>query len=309
MYGKDLNRRALESLVKCGALDSLDYNRNQMLSSIQSVLDTLDSDKRRNVDGQLGFFDTPQLQSEEPAFSIDPMPDFSDADKLVMEKEVTGMYLSGHPMGKYLQMYEQIGATPTGELLEDANEQTGRHQDGEVLTLLGVISSVKLKVTKNGSRMAFVMLEDMFGSIELLVFPNVLERHGELVAEGNVVVAKGRLSLTEEKDAKLVCDTLSPPPQANGDSAPRAAANAQPAEKRRSSRPGLYLKLPSKESFCYRKAMRYIAVFDGATPLYLYFEDTKKLMQAPMQYRVSINEVLLGALRELLGGENVALVQ
>ena len=168
---------------------------------------------------------------------------------------------------------------------------------------------MKLKVTKNGSRMAFVMLEDMFGSIELLVFPNVLERHGELVAEGNVVVAKGRLSLTEEKDAKLVCDTLSPPPQANGDSAPRAAANAQPAEKRRSSRPGLYLKLPSKESFCYRKAMRYIAVFDGATPLYLYFEDTKKLMQAPMQYRVSINEVLLGALRELLGGENVALVQ
>ncbi|MFR1804433.1 MAG: DNA polymerase III subunit alpha, partial [Faecalispora jeddahensis] len=86
MHGKDLNRRALESLVKCGALDSLDYNRNQMLSSIQSVLDTLDSDKRRNVDGQLGFFDTPQLQSEEPTISIDPMPDFSDADKLVMEK-------------------------------------------------------------------------------------------------------------------------------------------------------------------------------------------------------------------------------
>lgn len=309
MYGKDLNRRALESLVKCGALDSLDYNRNQMLSSIQSVLDTLDSDKRRNVDGQLGFFDTPQLQSEEPTFSIDPMPDFSDADKLVMEKEVTGMYLSGHPMGKYLQMYEQIGATPTGELLEEANEQTGRHQDGETLTLLGVISSVKLKVTKNGSRMAFILLEDMYGSIELLVFPNVLERYGELVAEGNVVVVKGRLSLTEEKDAKLVCDTLSPPPQANGDAAPRAGADEQPAAKRSSSRPGLYLKLPSQESFCHRKALQYIAVFDGATPLYLYFEDTKKLMQAPMQYRVSVNEVLLGALRELLGEENVALVR
>lgn len=309
MYGKDLNRRALESLVKCGALDSLDYNRNQMLSSIQSVLDTLDSDKRRNVDGQLGFFDTPQLQSEEPTFSIDPMPDFSDADKLVMEKEVTGMYLSGHPMGKYLQMYEQIGATSTGELLEEANEQTGRHQDGETLTLLGVISSVKLKVTKNGSRMAFILLEDMYGSIELLVFPNVLERYGELVAEGNVVVVKGRLSLTEEKDAKLVCDTLSPPPQANGDAAPRAGADEQPAAKRSSSRPGLYLKLPSQESFCHRKALQYIAVFDGATPLYLYFEDTKKLMQAPMQYRVSVNEVLLGALRELLGEENVALVR
>lgn len=315
MYARDLNRRALESLIKCGALDSMDYNRRQMLDSLQNVLDTLDSDKRRNVDGQLGFFDTPQLQTEQPQFSIAPLPDFSDTDKLTMEKEVTGMYLSGHPMSKYLQTYDKIGATRTGELLEDTREQTGRYKDGEILLLLGVLSSVRLKVTKSGSRMAFVVLEDMFGSIELLVFPNVLERFGSLVAEGSVVLVKGRLSLTEDKDATLVCESLSPPPGANPQ--PGQQENLQEPPQGESAahvqkstrRPGLYLKLPGKESAHYRKAMRYIAVFDGATPLYLYFEDTKKLMQAPAQYRVSVNEVLLGALGSLLGEENVAVVR
>lgn len=319
MYGKDLNRRALESLIKCGALDSLEYNRRQMLNHISNILDTLDSDKRRNVDGQLGFFDTPALQAEEPGFHIPPMQDFSDADKLVMEKEVTGMYLSGHPMSQYLKRYDQIGATRTGELLEDVKEQTGRYRDGEVLTLLGVISSVKLKVTKSGSRMAFLLLEDMFGSIEFLVFPNVLERYGEQVSEGNIVLIRGRLSLTEEKDAKLVCEQIQPPPsensldgmgregEANGGPVSPKPGNAA-APKKQSSRPGLYLKLPGKEHPRYRKAMQYIAVFEGTTPLYLYFTDTKKLMQAPLQYRVSVNDVLLNALRELLGEENVAVV-
>jgi DNA polymerase-3 subunit alpha len=232
-----------------------------------------------------------------------------------MEKEVTGMYLSGHPMSKYLQTYDKIGATRTGELLEDTREQTGRYKDGEILLLLGVLSSVRLKVTKSGSRMAFVVLEDMFGSIELLVFPNVLERFGSLVAEGSVVLVKGRLSLTEDKDATLVCESLSPPPGANLQ--PGQQENLQEPPQGESAahvqkstrRPGLYLKLPGKESAHYRKAMRYIAVFDGATPLYLYFEDTKKLMQAPAQYRVSVNEVLLGALGSLLGEENVAVVR
>lgn len=303
MYGKDLNRRALESLVKCGALDSLDYNRNQMLESVSKVLDALDSDKRRNVDGQLGFFDTPELQTEKEEFTIPPMPDFTDADKLVMEKEVTGMYLSGHPMGRYLHVYDRIGAARTGELLEDVREHTGRYHDEDKLTLLGVISSVKLKVTKSGSRMAFLLLEDMFGSIEILVFPNVLERYGQLIAEGTVVCAYGRLSLTEDKEPKLVCEQLMPPPSLEG----REGDTPQPAKKQ-SKRPGLYLKLPGRDSRQYQKALQYIEVFDGATPLYLFFEDTKKLVQAPTQYRVSVNDVLIKALGELLGSENVAVV-
>ena len=230
MYGRDLNRRALESLVKCGALDSLDYNRRQMLESVPAVLEKLDYDRRRNVEGQMGFFDAPQFR-EEAEFTIAPMPDLSDSDKLVMEKEITGMYLSGHPMAAYLPVYDRIHASRTGDIIDDAKEQTGKFRDGDRITLLGIIASVRLKVTKNNDRMAFVVLEDMFGSIELLIFPNVLSRYGDLVAEGKIVQAEGRISVTEDKDSKIVCEQLSPAPgwEGEGRKASRTGAQGQTA--------------------------------------------------------------------------------
>ena len=304
MYGRDLNRRALESLVKCGALDSLDYNRRQMLESVPAVLEKLDYDRRRNVEGQMGFFDAPQFR-EEAEFTIAPMPDLSDSDKLVMEKEITGMYLSGHPMAAYLPVYDRIHASRTGDIIDDAKEQTGKFRDGDRITLLGIIASVRLKVTKNNDRMAFVVLEDMFGSIELLIFPNVLSRYGDLVAEGKIVQAEGRISVTEDKDSKIVCEQLSPasPPDGKG------KGEKRPEQAHRAKRPGLYLKLSGKEDPRYRKAMRYIAVFDGTTPLYLYFSDRKKLLLAPGRFRVSVNDVLVRALKDLLGESNVAVVR
>ena len=304
MYGRDLNRRALESLVKCGALDSLDYNRRQMLESVPAVLEKLDYDRRRNVEGQMGFFDAPQFR-EEAEFTIAPMPDLSDSDKLVMEKEITGMYLSGHPMAAYLPVYDRIHASRTGDIIDDAKEQTGKFRDGDRITLLGIIASVRLKVTKNNDRMAFVVLEDMFGSIELLIFPSVLSRYGDLVAEGKIVQAEGRISVTEDKDSKIVCEQLSPasPPDGKG------KGEKRPEQAHRAKRPGLYLKLSGKEDPRYRKAMRYIAVFDGTTPLYLYFSDRKKLLLAPNRFRVSVNDVLVRALKDLLGESNVAVVR
>ena len=304
MYGRDLNRRALESLVKCGALDSLDYNRRQMLESVPAVLEKLDYDRRRNVEGQMGFFDAPQFR-EEAEFTIAPMPDLSDSDKLVMEKEITGMYLSGHPMAAYLPVYDRIHASRTGDIIDDAKEQTGKFRDGDRITLLGIIASVRLKVTKNNDRMAFVVLEDMFGSIELLIFPNVLSRYGDLVAEGKIVQAEGRISVTEDKDSKIVCEQLSPAPSPDG----KGKGEKHPEQAHRAKRPGLYLKLSGKEDPRYRKAMRYIAVFDGTTPLYLYFSDRKKLLLAPGRFRVSVNDVLVRALKDLLGESNVAVVR
>ena len=306
MYGRDLNRRALESLIKCGALDYLDCNRRQMLTSVTAVLEALESDKRRNVDGQMGFFDMQEDPPENDGFLVPDMPDMSDPDKLAMEKEVTGMYLSGHPMAKYLPVYEKIHASRTGDIMDDAREQAGKYRDGDRVTLLGIITSVRLKVTKSNSTMAFVTLEDMFGSIELLVFPAVLAQCGALIAEGSIVRILGRISVTEDKDSKVICEQAAPAPSPED-----ADAGAQEAShaKKRAKRPGLYLKVPNEKNSLYSKAMKYIAVFDGVTPLYLYFTDTKKLLLAPAQYRVSVNDVLIRALEELLGRENVALVE
>lgn len=297
MAGRDLNRRAIESLVKCGALDGLGNNRREMLLAVERVLDSLEADKRRNVEGQMGFFDAPgSAQGGEPP--LDKTEDFSAADKLNMEKEVTGMYLSGHPMAAYAGLYQEGGYARMDEILQSAGErETGRYQDGQWVTLLGMVVGVRKKATKNNAQMAFATLEDMYGAITALVFPKVLEQYGSLLYEGAVVEVQGKLSFTEDKAPELVCQSLGKP----GDPVSVKAPAGKPV------RPGLYLRLSSQKDPRYDKAMRYIAVFDeGATDLYLTFQDTGKLLRAPAKFRVEINRPLLRALKELLGAENVA---
>lgn len=297
MAGRDLNRRAIESLVKCGALDGLGNNRREMLLAVERVLDSLEADKRRNVEGQMGFFDAPgSAQGGEPP--LEKTEDFSAADKLNMEKEVTGMYLSGHPMAAYAGLYQEGGYARMDEILQSAGErETGRYQDGQWVTLLGMVVGVRKKATKNNAQMAFVSLEDMYGAITALVFPKVLEQYGSLLYEGAVVEVQGKLSFTEDKAPELVCQSLGKP----ADPVSVKAPAGKPV------RPGLYLRLSSQQDSRYDKAMRYIAVFDGgATDLYLTFQDTGKLLRAPAKFRVEINRPLLRALKELLGAENVA---
>ena len=297
MAGRDLNRRAIESLVKCGALDGLGNNRREMLLAVERVLDSIEADKRRNLEGQMGFFDAPgSAQGGEPP--LEKTEDFSAADKLNMEKEVTGMYLSGHPMAAYAGLYQEGGYARMDEILQSAGErETGRYQDGQWVTLLGMVVGVRKKATKNNAQMAFVSLEDMYGAITALVFPKVLEQYGSLLYEGAVVEVQGKLSFTEDKAPELVCQSLGKP----ADPVSVKAPAGKPV------RPGLYLRLSSQRDPRYDKVMRYIAVFDGgATDLYLTFQDTGKLLRAPAKFRVEINRPLLRALKELLGAENVA---
>ena len=296
MSGRDFNRRAVESLVKCGALDGLGNNRREMLLSVERVMESLEADKRRNVEGQLGCFDSPQSgEAGEP--SLQKAEDFSTADKLSMEKEVTGMYLSGHPMATYAGLYQTGGYARMDEILQSAGDQeAGRYQDGQWVTVLGMVVGVRKKATKNNTQMAFVSLEDMYGALTVLLFSQALEQYGNLLYEGAVVEVAGKLSFTENKEPELVCNAMSVPAD--------PTSLGAPAEK--PVRPGLYLRFPSKEDPRYRKALQYIAIFDGVSDLYVSFQDTGKLLRAPAKYRVDVNRPLLRALEALLGEKNVA---
>lgn len=302
MYDSEMNRRALESLIKCGALDGLGNNRREMLASVNTVMDSLDADRRRNIEGQIGFFDTVDTSAQKTEIPV--LEDFSPSEKLAMEKEVTGMYLSGHPVSEYSGLFRQGTVVSMGDIQKDARENGGRYRDGQRVRVLGAVQSVKQKLTKSSGTMAFALLEDLYDSMELLLFPNVYSRYASLFQEGKIVLAEGRLSLTEEKDTKLVCDAVYPPPQAGAPMPQR-----QEEKKKSSSRPGLYLKIPSKDSHEYQKAMQYIAVFDGPTELYLYFLDTGKLVRAPASCRLDANAVLIRELKKLLGEGAVALVE
>lgn len=297
MFSRDMNRRAVESLIKSGALDGLGNNRREMLLAVGPVLDGLEEDRRKNVEGQMGFFDTAGA-SEGGEPSLPHADDFPPQDKLAMEKEVTGMYLSGHPMASYSALYRTGAYARIDEIFLSAEREIEKYQDDQRVTLLAIVTGVKKKITKSNASMAFVTLEDMYGTIEALVFPRTLEQYGNLLFEGSVVEARGRLSFTEEKEPKFVCDGLERPPEST------AAGGSDKPQK--PVREGLYLKVDSEHDPRYRKALQYIELFEGASDVYIAMRNTGKLVRTSAKYRVEVNRSLLTALEKLLGEENVA---
>lgn len=319
MQGRDLNRRAVESLVRCGAFDGLGSNRREMLLAVGPVLESLDSDKRKNIEGQIGFFDLGGAEQEE-TYQMPRAEEFPQAELLAMEKEVTGMYLSGHPMAPYAEVYRRDLVARTDEIAQSAAGESDKYSDEQYVDVLAIVSDIKRKVTKSGANMAFLTLEDIYGSMEALVFPKVLERSADLLVPGSAVKAHGRISFTEEKDPKLVCEYFTAPysPEAmlaqgarGGAGAPGAGgAGGGPGVQIRgynTAYRGLYLRVPSMDDPLCKKALQYIEVFDGVTDLYLYALDRQKLVRAPAKYRVAVNYELVAALKRLLGEGNVAL--
>ncbi len=300
-----VNRRSLESLIKCGALDHLGNNRREMMTAVPSILDTIGNNKKHNLEGQIGFFD--QLDGaggEEDEFPIPAIQDYCMEDKLAMEKDVTGIFLSGHPMAAYADLYGQVSATKIGEILESFSAQDGCWHDGSHVCILGIVSSITDKVTKNNSTMAFVTLEDFYGSIEILVFPQALTRFSMLLEEGKVLCVTGKLSAREDEDPKLLCDEIR--------SAEALKNQAQPSSRKAASgkqvEPGLYLKVKDQADPGYLRAKKYMAIFNGHTQLYVAFMKERKLFRAPASQGVDVNDVLLRELRKVLGEKNVAFV-
>ena len=304
VYGKELNKRALESLIKCGALDGFGTNRRQMLMSIESIIGDLDASKKKNLDGQLGFFDMPDVAEQNDNVSFPDVNDFSISETLSMEKEVTGLYLSGHPMKEYEELSSKLKVEKTYNILEGYNEKGNKYVDGSKAKLLVVISSVKIKSTKNNNTIAFVTMEDLYGSIEMLVFPNTLRQYASIIQEGNIVLVDARLSVREDEEVKLVCENISSVTDINF--AEKANSDSPHDNNKKPQRKGLYIKLDNMQCDEYNRIKNLLSIFEGRTPVYMFFNDDKKLMVAPCDLWVDINEVLLKELKYQLGDENVA---
>ena len=279
-------------------------------------MDSLETEKRKNLEGQIGLFGLVENETEEEAAVIPAAEDYSPEEKLRLEREVTGMYLSGHPMAAYRTAYDRGMAARIDRIIASAAGETDAYRDEQRVNVLGIISSIKKKITKSNSSMAFVTLEDMYGSIEVLVFPSVFENYMNLIREGAIVLVRGRVSFTEEKDPKILCDAVETPPTSEAMESFRGRAyvqeqqrTAQPAPKQDKpvSNPGLYLKVKDMNWEPYIKAMKYIEVFDGPHNVYIYDLSRKKLVRAPVRYNVDINDILIRELKKLLGDGNVAI--
>ena len=303
---REFNSRALESLIRCGALDGLGANRRQMLESSEGILGQLEEQNRRNLSGQMGFFDSPEEEGfGEPA--LPDLPEFSYAELLAMEKEITGLYMTGHPLTPYTGMYKAVRAARIDQIVTAIEDETGDYKDGDAVTLLGMVGAVRQKITRSNATMAYVTLEDLYGAMELLVFPRVLLLCTALLKTGTVVLVRGRISAKEDEEPKLLVDSIevaSEPKMTALETQSHPVAKNKP-----SAHPGLYLRVSSQGGADYKRACLVTAIFDGAMPLYFRFADTGKLLRAPQNMFVWPNEVMMGELKNLLGEKNVAVVE
>ena len=207
MHGSDFNKRAVESLIKSGALDGLGANRRQMLMAMNEIIDELDSKKRRNVEGQIGLFDSVGGESySESALKF--FDEFPQSELLAMEKSTTGLYLSGHPMASHAELAASMGCVRIAELANSGENIHSSHKDGERTKIMGIITEVKKKITKSDTTMAFVDVEDTSGSIEIIVFPKVLTENAMMLETGRVLVFYGRLDVRDEEPSKLICEHI-----------------------------------------------------------------------------------------------------
>ncbi|MBR5540091.1 MAG: DNA polymerase III subunit alpha [Clostridia bacterium] len=298
---REFNRRALESLIRCGALDGLSANRRQMLEASAYILEQLEDVNRRNLSGQMGFFDDPETAVlNEP--KLPNVEEFAFAELLAMEKEVAGLYLTGNPMKPYEAVHRHVKAARIDRILDAfADEADAAYRDGQTVTLLGMLDRVQTKSTKNNAQMAYAVLEDVYGSLELVLFPRVFENCRPLLRTGQVVVVHGKLNAREDEAPKVLVSDISPAPS------PDAIPAIPPAEQERKvTNPGLYLKIPSLGSDEWRRVQKLLRVFDGQVPVYLRVADTGKLIRVPAELWVSPHGALITELERALGKENVA---
>ena len=300
LYGNEMNRRAVESLVKAGAFDSMGENRHSLVEAVDGIIKSVESDSRRNLDGQLDLFSLMSggVQStSKDVYEIRHLEEYSHTELLQQEKEVSGLYLSGHPLDAYR---EQSAKFATHSIKALTGEEVHGLDNAHVRIVCTIVKS-RMMTTKSNSLMAFTSVEDLTGTMEVIVFPKVLEVFRDAIRENAVVVIEGRLSVREDEPSKLMAESISPiegydpkHPQANRPDRMRDAAQR------------LYIRLPSRSCPQYAKVVNLLEIFDGDMPVIFYLEDTKQKLAAPRRLYTSGHPLFFQELRRLVGEKNVA---
>ena len=310
MYDSDINKRAVENLIRAGAFDGFGARRSQLIAVHDKLLDSIGASRRQNVEGQLDFFgmSSGATQRRSVEMILPDIPEYAPEELMRQEKEVTGLYLSGHPMAGYRDVARRAGAVHIAAINEDFVQEGGptSFQDEQRITVAGIVTAYRTKATRSGSLMAYATVEDDTASIELLCFSRTLEKYGRLLGEGSAVLIQGKLSVRDEKPPQILCDEVrSLTGHQSGGPGP------EPSVPERQGRPGvqvlegkvLWLRVPSKSHPALAHINRVISMFPGQTPARLVFTDTGKRMGTTCLLGKSLVEELV----EALGKENVVI--
>ena len=290
MSDTEVNKRNVENFIKAGAFDSLEGTRKQFMSVFVQLMDQNQQNRKNNMAGQLSLFDLVD-ESEKKNYEI-RFPDVGEYSKeilLTFEKEVLGVYVSGHPLQEYEQLWRRNISNTTADFMLDEETNSVHIQDGAKAVIGGIIEEKKIKYTKNDKVMAFLQVEDLVGTIEVIVFPKTYEQYGSKLMEDEKVLLRGRVSAEEDKDAKLICESVQ-----TFDEIPKK----------------LWIKFPTMEAYQQqeKKLLSAIAASDGKDTVVIYVENPRAMKQLGANQTVHGDEALLKQLEELFGEENVKLM-
>ena len=290
MADKEINKRTVENFIKAGALDSLGGTRKQFMSVYVQIMESISQDKKNNMAGQLSLFDiAAEEEKENYEIKLPDVGEYSKEMKLGFEKEVLGIYVSGHPLEEYQEIWSKKITNTTSDFLLDEDTNTTSVKDGQPATIGGIISDKKLKYTKNEKVMAFLQIEDLLGTVEVIVFPRDYEKNADKLVEDKKVFVKGRVSVEEEKDAKLICETIT--------------AFEEIHKK-------LWIKFPTKESYEQKETELMELLYDseGNDSVVIYIENPKAMKPLPPNRNVSADAALIEKLEAVYGKENIRVV-
>ena len=291
----ELNKRAVENLIKCGAMDCFGNHRSELLAVYDSMMDSVSASRKKNLEGQMGLFGMLDEDDASSKIPIPKLPELSRADRMNMEKETTGIYLSGHPMDDYRPYLRNTHVVTIATLMDEECP----YADDQIVSVAGIVQSVKMKTTRSNSMMAYVTVEDDTASIEMLAFSNVLSQYGGYLKENQPVVVTGRLSIRDEKEPQIVVNRARPiSDYADGSAEPEREA---PKPTRMSGT--LYLRLPSQDGKLFPKIKAILNMFPGESQAVLYFADTKLRLGT----RCQLAQSMLDELKNVLGEGNVVL--
>ena len=285
----DLSKRIVESLIKAGALDCLEGNRRQKMMIYTSIMDNISQSKKKMMAGQMSLFDIvdDELKSD---FEIKfpKVNEFSKQELLAFEKEVIGLYVSGHPLEEYQNMWKKnITRTSLDFQLNDEDETAVADNAREIIG--GIISEVTVKVTKQNSVMAFVTIEDLYGTVEVLVFPKLYEKYRQIIAEDNKVFITGRVTSGGEENAKMICETIS-------------LFSDKSSE--------LWIRFENKEEYeeKYPQLLENIKLSNGKDKIVIYLNQEKAKKILPASCNVNADQQFLQKMQALFGENNVRIV-
>ena len=289
--GREVNKRAVENLIKAGACDGLDGNRQQMLLVYNTLIDNLNQEKKNSLAGQMSLFDLVS-EEEKKAYEVrfPNVEEYTKEIKLGFEKEVLGIYLSGHPLEEYEEKWRKNISAVTADFMLDEETNAVKIKDNQSVVIGGIITEKTIKYTKQNKAMAFITIEDLFGTVEVIIFPRDYEKYSRYLNEDEKVFVAGHANVEEDKNGKLICEKIY-----SFDDTKRE----------------LWLQFATKESYEEKEKELYSRLYgsDGNDEIVIYIASPRAMKRLGQNHNIHINPELVGNLTEFLGEKNVKIVE